>query len=89
MSTTTEDIKKMIQTQNVLYGTNEVLKKVRQGKIAKIYLAANIPENIEEDFTHNAEIAEVEIEKLQIPNDELGLIFKRVHPILAIGIMKE
>ncbi|MFT4344099.1 MAG: ribosomal L7Ae/L30e/S12e/Gadd45 family protein [Candidatus Woesearchaeota archaeon] len=86
---TAEDIKKLIQTHTVTYGTNEVLRSMRSGKVSKVYLASNVPQSIEDDFTHNAKITTTEVEKLDIPNDELGLIFKRIHPILAVGVMKE
>jgi ribosomal protein L30E len=89
MAIDTEELKKIVQKHTVIFGSTEVIKRIKQGKVAKVYLAANVPKNIEDDIMHNASISKTEVEKITMPNYELGMVFKRVHPVLALGIMKE
>ncbi len=87
--TNIEDLKKIAEKQKVIFGSTEIIKKIKQGKIQKVFLASNIPQEVENDIQHNATIAKTEIEKVSLPNYEFGLLFKRVHPILALGVLKE
>jgi len=50
---------------------------------------ANIPKKIDEDIKYNAAISEADVEHLDIPNDEFGMVFKRVHVLCAVGVLKE
>ncbi|MCB9359314.1 ribosomal L7Ae/L30e/S12e/Gadd45 family protein [Candidatus Woesearchaeota archaeon] len=86
--TTVDELKKLAQKETIVFGSNEVLRKLKRGQIKKIFLASNVPADIEEDIRHNAGIAKVEIEVVGMPNDEFGMVFKRVHPVLTMGIAK-
>jgi len=83
------ELKKLALKKKVILGSNAVIRKLKQEGLSKVFLASNIPEEIEEDIQYNASIAKIEIEKLTIPNDEFGMVFKRVHPLLAVGVLKE
>jgi len=89
MTIDTDELKKIVQKHKVIFGSTEVIKKLKQGRISKVYIASNLPKDVEDDIMHNASISKTEVEKMGMPNYELGLIFKRVHPVLALGIMKE
>lgn len=86
---TIDDIKKLSKQHKLVLGSNEVMKQLRQGKLSQIYLASNIPSDLEEDIRYNAKIAEVVVDKTTLPNDEVGMAFKRAHPVLSIGVIKE
>ncbi|MFT4303911.1 MAG: ribosomal L7Ae/L30e/S12e/Gadd45 family protein [Candidatus Woesearchaeota archaeon] len=88
MKTTLEDLKKIAQSEQVVFGSNQVIRKLKRGEIKKIFLASNVPAKIEEDIRYNANISGIEIEVIDMPNDEFGMIFKRVHPVLTMGIAK-
>ncbi len=89
VKTNIEDLKTELKDASLILGTNSVVKKLRQGKLSKVYIALNTPSNVEDDIVYNAELTETEVEKLDIPNDELGITFKRSHSVLAVGVMKE
>jgi len=86
---TIDELKKLALEKKVIFGSNDVIRKLKQGKIRKVFLASNVPNDVEEDIQHNASITQAEIEKIGLPNDEFGMLFKRVHPVLAIGVLKE
>lgn len=86
---TIDDIKKLSKQHKLVLGSNEVLKQLKQGKISQIYLASNIPADLEDDIRYNAKVAEVSVDKTALPNDEVGMAFKRAHPVLSIGVLKE
>lgn len=87
--TSQEELKKIAEKSKVVFGTNQIIKKLKQGKLTKVFIASNIPKNIEDDIRYNASISKTDIEKVNIPNDEFGIIFKRPHVLLTMGILKE
>lgn len=89
VKTNIDDLKFKLKDASLVLGASSVIKNLRKGNISKVYIAFNTPSNVEDDIVYNADIAEIEVEKLSINNDELGIIFKRSHSVLAIGVMKE
>ena len=89
VKTNIDDLKMELKDASLVLGTNRVVKQLREGNFSKVYIASNVPSNIEDDIAYNAEITETEVEKLNIPNDELGMVFKRPHSVLAVGVVKE
>ena len=84
-----EELKKATENRKIVLGSNETVRKLKQGLIEKIFIASNTSKEIEEDIRYNASIAKAEVEKLNIPNDELGMVFKRTHTIQTIGLIKD
>lgn len=89
IQTNIDDLKKELKDAKVILGTNRVVKNLRKGNLSKVYIAFNTPSNVEDDIVYNAELTKTDVEKLSIPNDELGIVFKRSHSVLAVGVMKE
>jgi ribosomal protein L30E len=87
--TTIEQLKKLAEEKKIIFGSSDTIRKLKKGKIKKVFLASNIPTIIEEDIKHNASIDKIDIEKTTLANDELSMVFKRIHPLLAIGVLKE
>ena len=83
-----EEIKKQLQSDKLIIGAEESIKALRNGKLAKAYLAVNTKEQIKEDLKRLAELSEVEVVELSIPNDELGTACKKPYPISVIGILQ-
>jgi len=88
-NTSIEELKKIAEQNKIIFGSSEIVRKIKQGKIQKVFLASNVPQEIEEDIEHNAAISKTDIEKITIPNYELGMVFKRAHPVVAMGLLKE
>lgn len=87
--TSTENLKRIVMQEKVIFGTTTIMKKLKQGKIKKVFLASNVPKEVESDIHHNASISNAEIEKLDMANYDFGMLFKRPHPVLALAILRE
>jgi large subunit ribosomal protein L30e len=83
-----EEIKKMLKSTNLIIGAGKTLKALRNNELTKIFLASNSPETLVKDIEHYASLANVEVEKLEIPNDELGVVCKKPFLITCIGMKK-
>jgi len=86
--TTSADIKKLIKAGNVLIGTDSVIKNLKIGKVSKVMMSSNCPAGIEADITHYAGLSGAEFEKLEFPNDELGIICKKPFSISVLALPK-
>jgi ribosomal protein L30E len=86
--TNLEELKKLAGEGRIVFGSTDLIRKLKAGSLEKVYLASNIPSDVENDIRHNATIVGVEIEKTDMPNDEFSIIFKRSHVLLSIGVLK-
>ncbi|MFH2027964.1 MAG: ribosomal L7Ae/L30e/S12e/Gadd45 family protein [Nanoarchaeota archaeon] len=82
------EIKKYLKEDKVIIGTDKTLKGLRAGKMSKIVLSLNCPEDVENDINHYSKISNVKVVKLDIPNDELGIVCKKPYSISVLGILK-
>jgi large subunit ribosomal protein L30e len=87
--TTNEELKKIAESSKVIFGSTETIKRLKQAKVSKVFIASNIPADIEKDIKYNAELSGADVEKINVPNDEFGIIFKRTHTLLAISVLKD
>jgi ribosomal protein L30E len=61
---------------------------LKNKELVKIFLASNAPATFVKDVEYYSSLSKVEIEKLDIPNDELGVACKKPFSIAAIGMKK-
>ena len=85
---TTTEIKKLVKSGNLIMGTERVLKGLKRGNVSKVMLSSNCPEKVEEDVNHYSGINKTEVEKLDFPNDELGIICKKPFSISVLALIK-
>ena len=83
-----DEIKKLIKTDKLVMGTKSTIKNLREGKLAKVVLSSNCPEDVEEEITNFADLTKVNVTKINIPNDELGVLCKKQFLISVLGIYK-
>lgn len=83
-----EEIKKLLKTENLVIGTDRTLKALRNNELVKVFLASNTPEELVKDVEYYTSITKIDVEKLKIPNDELGVICKKPFSIACIGMKK-
>lgn len=83
------DIRKLIEDKKLIIGTEIVIKKLKSGKISKVFLTTNCPKEVKEDIERYSSIAKAEVAQLDIPNDELGIICKKPFSISIVGSVKE
>jgi len=79
-------IKEALKQGNVVIGTQQTLKQLKQGKLKKVYLAINCPEKLSGDIQHLSKLAKIPVIKLKKPNDELGVFCKKYFSVSVLGI---
>ena len=82
------DIKKMIKAGNVIIGTEMAMKGLKLGKLEKIMVSSNCPERVEKNINYYAGLTGTEVQKLDYPNDELGIICKKPFSISVLALSK-
>ncbi|MBN2111986.1 ribosomal L7Ae/L30e/S12e/Gadd45 family protein [Candidatus Woesearchaeota archaeon] len=83
------ELRKLMETKKVVVGTDRVIKQMKLGKISKVFLTVNCPEDVKAEVGAFAKISKTEVVQLDIPNDELGVVCKKPFSISIAGIMKE
>ena len=85
---TSAEIKKIIKSGNVIFGTQRTVKSLRLGKVEKIMISSNCPERVEKNINYYAGLTGTEFQKLDFPNDELGIICKKPFSISVLAVVK-
>ena len=80
------EIKKLQKDGDLIIGTSNTLKKLRQSKIAKVWLSSNVPLPVREEIMQFASMQHVPIISLEIPNEELGVICKKPFSISVVSV---
>jgi len=83
-----DEIKKLIKTDKLVIGTKSTIKCLREGKLAKVVLSSNCSEDVEEEINNFADLTKVQVTKINLPNDELGVLCKKQFLISVLGISK-
>ncbi len=85
---TSAEIKKIVKAGNVIIGTEKSIKSLKLGRIQKVLLSSNCPANVEKDINYYSELNGSEVQKLDFPNDELGIICKKPFSISVLAVVK-
>ncbi len=83
------EIKKLLGTKKLIIGTERTIKKLKQGGIARVYLAANTSEKIKGDIQYYCGLGGVEFELLSKSNEDLGAFCKKQFKISVLSVAKE
>jgi len=81
---TVEEVKKLT-ADKMIVGTDRTLKALREGKLSKIYISANCPDEVKNEIN----IFDIETIELKVPNTELGTICKKPYVISILGVLKD
>ena len=74
-----------LKSEKIIYGEERILKLLKSGKIKTVFLASNVKKNVEDEVDNLAKLSKVEIIKLTIPNNEVGVICKKPFSISVLG----
>jgi ribosomal protein L30E len=77
-----------LKNENLVLGSDRVLKLLREGQLERVFLASNAPAAPAADIKRFASLRGVTLEVLGVPNDELGVMCKKPFSIAAIGMKK-
>lgn len=83
-----EEIRKELENKKVILGLERTIKEIKKSNIKKIYLSSNVPNEVVDDLEYYASLQSIEIIKLEIPNDELGVVCKKPFLVSVLGLLK-
>ena len=81
-----DEIRKELKSGKLIIGTERTLKKLRAGKLKKIYVSANCPGIVKKNITQYSGLANIEVVNLKQQNDELGIICRKPFLISVLGL---
>lgn len=76
-----------LKSSTLIIGRDRVLKAMRKGDLKRVYLAKNVDDQTREAIEHYARLAQVELNLLEIPNTELGVVCKKPYSIMVLGVV--
>lgn len=83
------EIKSYVGKKELVIGYNRVLKNLKLNKLKKVFLASNAPEDFVKELEYYSKIANIPLEKINLNNEELGIICKKQFLVSTVGILKE
>jgi len=86
---TTTEIKKLIGSDKLIIGTTKTVKELKLGRLKKVYLTLNCPDKVKKNIEHYGKLVETDIEVINIPNSELGVLVKKPFSISVMSVLKE
>jgi len=81
-----KEIREALIAKKDIVGKERVIKELKLGKLAKIFIASNCPKGTMDDINHYAKIANVNVVQLKYDNEELGVFCKKQFFISVLGI---
>jgi len=88
MNNPINEIRKALKEKKIIIGTENTLKNLKLGKVAKVFLTSNCPDNVKKNIKHYCKLAKVEAVQLKQPNDELGALCKKPFSISVLSVIK-
>lgn len=82
------DIKKLVGDKKLVVGTEVAMKSLKQGKVKKVFVSSNCPNNIKEDIMHYAKVFGSEVEVLDVSNEDLGVACKKPFSVSVLSLLK-
>ena len=82
------DIRKLLADKRLVIGTEQTLKLLKVGKLAKVYVSSNCPPALKEDLRKYSGLNSIECQDLPVPNEELGVWCKKNFAISVLGVLK-
>ena len=88
MKDSIKEIKQLLKTKKLVFGTEQVIKNLRQNKIKKFFISSNCKHETKKDLQHYSKIEKVEGISLKNSNKEIGIICKKPFSISIVGVLK-
>lgn len=82
------EIQKALVDQKLIIGTDKVMKGLKNGEIATVFVTINAPEIVKSDIEHYAKLSGANIAELDETNEELGEICKKRFSISLVATIK-
>ncbi len=83
-----DEIRKKIEEKKIVIGTERTIKNLKLGKIEKVYVTKNCPDDVKKDIEHYAKLGKANVVNLKYSNEELGIICKKPFSISVVSMVK-
>ena len=84
-----DEIKNNLKSKRLVLGASISVKSLKSGSLAKVFLSSNCPESLKKDIEYYCGISGCPVEALDVPNDELGVVCKKLFPVSVVGLLKQ
>ena len=74
-----------LKSEKIVFGEDRILKLLKLGKLKVVFLSNNMKKDVEDEIENLAKLSKIEIVKLGIPNNEVGVICKKPFSISVLG----
>ena len=83
-----EELKDLMVAGKLVIGTDRAIKGLKDGTVARLFIAKNSPAKVVEDIEYYSKMSGSEIIKLDITNEELGVVCKKPFLISIVSVFK-
>lgn len=80
------ELRKHVSGGKMVIGTAEVMKMLKQGKLAMVFVASNALPAVKDNL--DSQKGDCEVVQLGVPNDELGVLCKKPFSIAVVGVLR-
>lgn len=82
------EIQAALTEEKLVIGTDTVVKGLKNGEVAKVFVTSNAPEIVKSDLYHYAKLSEAEVVELAESNEELRDLCKKRFLISVVARSK-
>ena len=80
------EIKKLIEQDKLIIGTDLTVKNLKNNKVKKVFLSSNVDELMAEKIKHYCSINDVECVEITQTNEDLGIMCKKPFNISVLSV---
>jgi large subunit ribosomal protein L30e len=83
------ELRKHVQVNNTVIGTDRTIKLINLGQIETVFVAENCSADVKEDLKRYCSDSKCEVVELPVPNEELGVLCKKPFSVSVVGVPKK
>jgi large subunit ribosomal protein L30e len=80
-----EELKKALKKEKLIFGANQTIRNLKNGKTKVIFLANNCSEEIKKNIKYYVDLSKAKIIDLDKSKNELSVFCKKGYPISVIS----
>ena len=84
----TADMRKLLTEKKLVIGRDVAIKRLCEGKLARIMIAANCADSVRESMKRYCKLGKVDCIEVNYVDGDLGIMCKKPFSISVIGILK-
>ncbi len=81
------EVKKLMGTSKLVLGSDETIKLLRQGKLARVFVSTNCSPQVKSDIEQACKVAGIDVVEINQSSDEIGVLCKKPFAISVVGVL--